>query len=60
MKNLFKNLMPEDTRSSDAAGGSLWTVGRLQAFFIFNPHGIGMIGRKGRPWPLPVDKPGRK
>jgi len=24
------------------------------------PHGIGAYGRKGRPWPLPVDNSGRK
>jgi len=55
MKNSLSNIALEGICSGDVVGGLLlWAGESLQALFL--PHGIGAAGRKGRPWPLPVDK----
>ena len=41
---------------------TIMSVNRIQGHNVIcqdvfkKPHGIGAAGRKGRPWPLPVDK----
>ncbi len=45
MQTLFNNLMPEDTRSGNVVGGSLWTVGRLRAFLFYSN---GIVSWRGK------------
>jgi hypothetical protein len=61
MKSKLSNIALESICIGDVAGGLLlWTWESLQALLFMDTHGIGTYGRKGRPWSLPVDKPGRK